>query len=112
VNLHISAVLEYIFRVALKSVYIDVLGKHEYQNYNKNRWRYNKETMQFYNSSIWRKTSKQVLLANNYVCAVCGGEATMTDHIVSVKKDWSKRLEWDNLQPICKTCNDAKGSWN
>jgi 5-methylcytosine-specific restriction endonuclease McrA len=84
----------------------------EYQAYNKTRWRYNKETMQFYNSSIWRKTSKQVLLANNYVCAVCGGEATMTDHIVSVKKDWSKRLEWDNLQPICKTCNDAKGSWN
>ena len=30
VNLHISAVLEYIFRVALKSVYIDILGEHEW----------------------------------------------------------------------------------
>lgn len=86
--------------------------KGEYKTYNKSRWRYNKETMQFYNSAIWRKTSKQVLLANDYVCAVCGGEATMTDHIVSVKKDWTKRLDWDNLQPICKACNDAKGSWN
>ena len=74
--------------------------KGEYKTYNKSRWRYNKETMQFYNSAIWRKTSKQVLLANDYVCAVCGGEATMTDHIVSVKKDWTKRLDWDNLQPI------------
>ncbi|HEM5651211.1 TPA: HNH endonuclease [Streptococcus suis] len=86
--------------------------KEEYQSYNKTRWRYNKEVMQFYNSAIWRKTSKQILLANDYICAVCGGEATMTDHIVSVKKDWSKRLDWDNLQPICKACNDAKGSWN
>ena len=82
--------------------------KGDYQTYNKSRWRYNKEAMQFYNSAIWRKTSKQVLLANNYVCAVCGREATMTDHIISVKKDWSKRLDWDNLQPSCKACNDTK----
>ena len=73
--------------------------KQEYKSYNKNRWQYNKEAMQFYNSAIWRKTSKMVLLTNDYICAVCGGEATMTDHIISVKKDWSKRLDWDNLQP-------------
>jgi hypothetical protein len=30
VNLHISAVLEYILGIALQSVYIDVLGKHEW----------------------------------------------------------------------------------
>ena len=57
---------------------------------------------------IWVETSKQVLLQNDYICAMCGGEATMTDHIISVKKDWSKRLDWDNLQPSCKACNDAK----
>lgn len=84
----------------------------EYQDYNKSRWKYNKEIIQFYNSPIWRKTSKMILLENDYVCAVCGGEATMTDHKISIKKDWSKRLDRDNLQPICKACNDAKGSWN
>lgn len=21
---------------------------------------------------------------------------------------WSKRLDWDNLQPSCKACNDTK----
>lgn len=82
--------------------------KEEYQDYNKVRWKYDKETKRFYNSAIWRKTSKQVLLQNDYVCAMCGGEATMVDHIVPVKKDWSKRLGWNNLQPSCKACNDAK----
>lgn len=62
----------------------------------------------FYNSRIWRETSKQVLLQNDYICAMCGGEATMTDHIVSVKQDWNKRLDLNNLQASCKACNDSK----
>lgn len=80
----------------------------EYQDYNKNRWKYDKEVMRFYNSAIWRKTSKQVLLQADYVCAMCGGEATMTDHIIPVKKDWNRRLDFTNLQASCKACNDAK----
>lgn len=80
----------------------------EYRDYNSKRWQYDRETKRFYNSSIWRKTSKQVLLQADYICAMCGGEATMTDHIVSVKKDWSRRLDFTNLQASCKACNDAK----
>lgn len=82
--------------------------KEEYRDYNRNRWKYDRKTKQFYNSKIWRETSKQVLLQNDYICAMCGGEATMTDHIISVKKDWNRRLDWDNLQPSCKACNDTK----
>lgn len=82
--------------------------KEEYNSYNKTRWQYDKKVKRFYNSPIWVETSKQALLQNDYICAMCGGEATMTDHIISVKKDWSKRLDWDNLQPSCKACNDAK----
>lgn len=80
----------------------------DYQTYNKDRWNYDKETIKFYNSKVWRETSKQVLLTSDYVCAMCGGEATMTDHIVSVKSDWSKRLDINNLQASCKACNDKK----
>lgn len=80
----------------------------EYRDYNRMRWKYDKTVKQFYNSKIWRETSKQVLLQNDYVCAMCGQEATMTDHIVSVRKDWNKRLDWNNLQPSCKACNDRK----
>lgn len=80
----------------------------EYRDYNRNRWKYDKQAKQFYNSRIWRETSKQVLLQNDYICAMCGGEATMTDHIVSVKQDWNKRLDLNNLQASCKACNDSK----
>lgn len=74
----------------------------EYRDYNRNRWKYDRKIKQFYNSKMWRETSKQVLLQSDYVCAMCGREATMTDHIVSVKKDWN------NLQASCKACNDSK----
>lgn len=80
----------------------------EYTNYNRTRWKYDKDAKRFYNDPIWRSTSKQVLLEANYVCAMCGGEATVTDHIVSVKQDWSKRLDRSNLQASCKRCNDKK----
>ena len=80
----------------------------EYTEYNRTRWKYDREVKQFYNSTIWKRTSQQVLLEADYVCAMCGGEATMTDHIVSVKKEWSKRLDRSNLQASCKRCNDKK----
>ena len=56
----------------------------------------------------YNRTSKQVLLESDYVCAMCGDEATMTDHIISVKQDWSRRLDRNNLQASCKKCNDKK----
>lgn len=80
----------------------------EHTEYNRTRWKYDKDVKRFYNSSIWRRTSKQVLLESDYVCAMCGDEATMTDHIVSVKRDWSRRLDRTNLQASCKRCNDKK----
>lgn len=80
----------------------------EYQSYNKTRWKYDRTAKAFYNSKIWIETSRQVLLENDYICAMCGGEATMTDHIIPLKQDWERRLDRDNLQPSCKACNDAK----
>ena len=80
----------------------------EYTEYNRTRWKYDKDVKRFYNSSIWKRTSKQVLLESDYVCAMCGDEATMTDHIISVKQDWSRRLDRNNLQASCKKCNDKK----
>ena len=80
----------------------------EYTNYNRTRWKYDKDLKRFYNSSVWKRTSQQVLLEADYVCAMCGDEATMTDHIISVKHDWSKRLDRSNLQASCKKCNDKK----
>lgn len=82
--------------------------KDEYHNYNKDRWRFQKELKQFYNSTAWRDLSKLVLNEHYYVCAECGKDATLADHIVPVRVDWSLRLDKNNIQPLCDSCHAIK----
>ena len=92
-----------------KRVLVDYATRQdEYQAYNKDRWRYQKEIKQFYNSKAWRELSKLVLNESFYVCRMCGGEARLSDHIVPIKVDWSLRLTKDNLQPLCDACHAIK----
>lgn len=80
----------------------------EYREYNRLRWKYDREVKAFYNSKVWKETSRIVLLENDYICEYCGGEATMTDHVIPIKKDWNRRLDRSNLKASCKRCNDAR----
>lgn len=47
-------------------------------------------------------------MENHYLCNHCGGVATMVDHIIPTKVNWDKRLEEDNLQPLCWGCHNTK----
>ena len=92
-----------------KRVLVDYASRQEeYQAYNKDRWKYQKEIKQFYNSKAWRELSRLVLNESLYVCRRCGGDATLTDHIVPIKVNWSLRLTKDNLQPLCDACHAVK----
>lgn len=82
--------------------------KEEYREYNQDRWKYQNDLMKFYNSSRWRKLSKQVLNEHYYVCRRCGEDATLADHIVPVRVDWNKRLDINNIQPLCESCHAIK----
>lgn len=64
--------------------------------------------MGFYNSKVWRNTSKLILMEHDYLCKACGGIATMVDHIVPTKVSWDKRLDKENLQPLCWGCHNKK----
>ncbi|MFW8666002.1 HNH endonuclease [Enterococcus entomosocium] len=64
--------------------------------------------MRFYNSKPWRTLSKQVLNENYYVCCVCGGDAALADHIVPIRVDWERRLDKNNIQPLCDSCHTIK----
>jgi len=70
----------------------------------------------FYRSRAWRaaryaflKTERRPLR-----CRCCGATAEharlVVDHIVAIKKDWSRRLDQANFQLLCNDCNLAKAS--
>ncbi len=63
----------------------------------------------FYNSQVWRKLSAQYKYANP-LCVnfdECGGVAEVTDHILPIR-DGGGKLDWNNLQSLCKKCNYKK----
>jgi hypothetical protein len=69
----------------------------------------------FYASVAWKRLRYQVLRESNGCCVVCGrsakdGIVLHVDHIVSLSKDWSKRLDKNNLQVMCSDDNMAKSN--
>ncbi|MDK7115706.1 HNH endonuclease [Staphylococcus pettenkoferi] len=91
----------------------------EYRKANTKRYnqevRYNdanKAYTAFYNSTQWRKTRKQVLLRDNYLCQQCLASGVVNDkdlivhHKIELKRDWSKRLDMENLEVVCFSCHN------
>ncbi|EHJ08427.1 HNH endonuclease [Staphylococcus simiae] len=72
----------------------------------------NKRYTAFYHSTQWRRTREQVLMRDNYLCQHCLANGIVNDrnlivhHKVELKRDWSKRLDMDNLEAVCNTCHN------
>lgn len=68
----------------------------------------------FYRSKAWKQTSRAKLLEANYKCAGklpgCTGLAVEVHHIkpIQTPEGWDIRLEWDNLEPLCTACHNAR----
>ncbi len=73
-----------------------------------NRVKRNKKTDKFYHSKEWKNLSKYVLMKANYICADCGGLATEVHHEKNVSDNWEKRLDVDNLIPLCTSCHNSR----
>lgn len=68
-----------------------------------------------YNSPEWQRLRYFVLKRDKGVCQLCGrcrkdGVVLQLDHIVPLSVDWSKRLDPNNLQTLCKDCNLGKSN--
>ena len=78
---------------------------------NKRNEKYrNEDKAAFYRSYIWRQLREQVLKDNNYICAMCKSKgivslATEVHHIEHLSMNWEKRLDYDNLIPLCYDCH-------
>lgn len=82
-----------------------------------------REKDDFYSSWEWATLRKKVLNEFGARCQCCGatkddvdsgGKRVMiqVDHIKSLHHHWSKRLDQNNLQVLCRECNMGKGAWD
>ena len=83
--------------------------KEEMDDYN--RFRRDPDSQRFYNSALWRKTSR-AQLRREPLCRMCLAEgrytaAVLVDHIVPIKQGGGA-LDLDNLQSLCNSCHERK----
>lgn len=75
--------------------------------------RYSNDFNDFYHSSEWKTVRLQVLERDSYLCQPCKRAGRITpaktvDHIEPLRTNWSRRLDPDNLETICRQCHNAK----
>lgn len=91
--------------------------KHKEQQSNADRHRYydehirDQKAREFYHSKEWQRVRQAALMRDNYLCQHCLRNnritpANIVHHIVEVKKDWSKRLDLNNLVSLCNSCHN------
>jgi len=73
-------------------------------------WSKRKTRQRFYRSSEWQILRKWIL-SRHPLCEKCIDNdritpATELHHKIDIKDDPSKRLDTNNLQPLCKKCHD------
>ena len=67
----------------------------------------------FYNSKEWHELRMAKWVSANGLCELCLkngiiNEAREIHHIVPIEKDWSKRLDYDNLLALCSDCHNQQ----
>ncbi|HCF71988.1 MAG TPA: HNH endonuclease [Syntrophomonas sp.] len=72
----------------------------------------NQKTKSFYKSRAWQAARRRALIRDHYLCQDCLKEGRITQadtvhHRVEISKDWSKRLDIDNLISLCASCHNA-----
>ena len=67
----------------------------------------------FYSSSDWFKARTIILDKYGRRCMCCdeADKPVHVDHIKPLRLYWGLRLDLNNLQVLCETCNLLKGNW-
>lgn len=60
-----------------------------------------------YYTSRWRQTSRE-FLKKYPICFICGGKATVVDHIQPHRGNLDLFYDDNNLQPLCQRCHSRK----
>ncbi|MDR6883125.1 HNH endonuclease signature motif containing protein [Bacillus sp. 3255] len=76
------------------------------------KFKRDKDSKAFYNSTDWQKVRKQALTRDNYLCRRCFSKkklvpADMVHHIIPLRDDREKGLDLDNLESLCNSCHNT-----
>lgn len=107
-------------KINYMSTYCDSCKKEKGKENKERVKRYDKEIRRnahnlkyakFYNSKPWKVLSSQIKHQYNGMCAMCLyagiiSDSDVTHHIVEIKEDYEKRLDEDNLIPLCHACHN------
>lgn len=76
---------------------------------NRSEWAIAKDF--FLKSKEWKNIRKAVFETYGKRCLSCGSEYRLeVDHIEAMYMHPSRRLDFNNLQPLCRDCNSIKGT--
>ncbi len=86
----------------------EYIAQENHMKYKKSRT--DKKEQSFYCSGNWIKLRTVVLGRDHGLCQHClaEGKVTLVDvihHIIPIKRDWSKRLDINNLICLCNSCH-------
>ncbi|PHR57273.1 MAG: HNH endonuclease [Arcobacter sp.] len=87
--------------------------KNQDRNRDYNKYKRNQEHQTFHNSKDWKVARAEALTRTGGLCEDCLQmemivNADVVDHMISIKKDYSKRLEQSNLRPLCHAHHNRK----
>lgn len=63
-----------------------------------------------YSSARWQRLRARVLERDLRVCWVCGGEASVADHVVPMSVDASRAFDMSNVRAACVSCNASRSN--
>ena len=89
------------------------LKRERHRRYDAAREREEPHIRAFYNSMAWRNLAYQTKLRDDFLCVKCLSKgmyikADVADHIIEIKDDWDKRLDYENTQSLCHACHNQK----
>ena len=62
----------------------------------------------FYNSKEWCLLKEKKLQDTQYQCEECNKLATEVHHLIEIKDDWGRRLDYNNLKSLCTKCHNKQ----
>ena len=86
-------------------------GREPSRHRSYNRFRRDRRSQRFYESTAWRNKRKEIIRRDKGRCQACERRGIITvgnvvHHIEELKDNWERRLDSTNLEVLCHSCHN------